>query len=711
MRKINFLFGIHCHQPVGNFEHVIEDAYNLCYLPFTKVMEQHPKIKFSFHFSGILYDWFRYNHPDFIDLLRDLIKRRQAEVLVAGHYEPILPIIPDEDKLGQIKMQQEFVKKYLKGVPRGLWLTERVWEPHLPKVMQQAGIEYVTVDDYHFFSAGIPEKELLGYYITEEAGATLKIFPISKMLRYLIPFRPPDEAIKYLYDISTAEGTAAAILADDGEKFGLWPGTHKWVYQEGYLENLIKLLEENSSWIKCMTFSEYIDSHPPKGRVYLPTASYLEMMNWALFTRKGKKLEQIIGELKATGKYDQYSQFFQGGYFRNFLVKYPEANSMHKKMLYVSNKVNTHKKSKNDLWEQAQKELFMGQCNCAYWHGVFGGLYLSYLRSAVYEHLIKAENLINQISRGSDPYTELVITDFDCDGHEEVLLANDQISVGFAPAKGATIFELDYKPKAFNIMNTLSRYEEVYHQKIKGGNPDPNSQSAKSIHSSISVKEQGLEQLLTFDKYRKVSLIDHFFEPEISMHQFNTQNYKEVGDFVGGEYNVFPQRKKEEIGVTFARCGTVETAAGKKVPIKLTKKVSLLSGQSILHIEYNIHNLWEEELVLWFAPEFNLALSAGHADDRYYEISKRIIKDRNLDSSGILDKVADIKLVDGYLQFSVSLIFEKQAILWRFPLETVSQSEGGLEKTYQGSTLVPVWQIHLHSQKHWTNKITIRMEN
>ena len=69
---------------------------------------------------------------------------------------------------------------------------------------------------------------------------------------------------------------------------------------------------------------------------------------------------------------------------------------MHKKMLYVSKKVNSAFKVNDIKGEAAKKELYRSQCNCAYWHGLFGGLYLNYLRHAVYKHLILAENAADE---------------------------------------------------------------------------------------------------------------------------------------------------------------------------------------------------------------------------------------------------------------------------------------------------------------------------
>ena len=67
-------------------------------------------------------------------------------------------------------MANEFIKEKFGFAPRGLWLTERIWEPHLPKVLARTGIDYVMVDDHHFLSAGIAPEKLLGYYVTEEEG-------------------------------------------------------------------------------------------------------------------------------------------------------------------------------------------------------------------------------------------------------------------------------------------------------------------------------------------------------------------------------------------------------------------------------------------------------------------------------------------------------------------------------------------------------------
>ena len=111
MAKIYFAFGIHNHQPVGNFDFVFEDAYQKSYLPFLEILERHPKIRIAQHYSGILFDWILENHPDYIKRLAKLVSLGQIEMMTGAHYEPILMTIPDSDKVGQIHKLTQTVKK------------------------------------------------------------------------------------------------------------------------------------------------------------------------------------------------------------------------------------------------------------------------------------------------------------------------------------------------------------------------------------------------------------------------------------------------------------------------------------------------------------------------------------------------------------------------------------------------------------------------
>jgi len=274
LKKVQFIFGIHLHQPVGNFDWVFEDAFQKSYKPFIDTLKRYPSIAIVIHISGSLLEWLEENHPEYLDDLTTLVAERNIEILSAGFYEPILAVIPDHDKIGQIKKLNKYIKKRFNYNAKGLWLTERVWEPHLAKQISKAGIDYIAVDDFHFLSAGKGIDDLDGYFTTDEQESRLSIFPISQKLRYAIPFEEPSVTIDYLKSIASEDGKRVIVMADDAEKFGVWPGTHENCFGKNqWLDRFFQAMNNNSEWLKTTTFKGYHKSNKPKGRIYLPTVS------------------------------------------------------------------------------------------------------------------------------------------------------------------------------------------------------------------------------------------------------------------------------------------------------------------------------------------------------------------------------------------------------------------------------------------------------
>lgn len=667
MKKIRFLFGIHNHQPVGNFPEVLEKGFEICYRPFIEVMARHPKIKWSLHCTGILWDFFADKHPEYFEAVRKMVKSGQLELVTGGYYEPIMQAIPDRDKAGQIKKLSFFLKKEFGTRPRGMWIAERIWEPHLAKPLAEAGVEYVVLDDTHFAAAGLDPEKLRGYYITEEQGVKLKIFPISQLLRYSIPFHTVDKNLEYFGSWAQENGAPAVSMFDDGEKFGMWPETNKHCYKDRWLENFIEALERNSEWLETMTYSEYLDSFGPEGRIYLPTASYFEMSEWSLPASTQLEFERVV---KRFAHEPNILKFLRGGFWRGFLAKYPESNNMHKKMLHVSEKV--HKSGD----KKAADALYAGQCNCAYWHGVFGGLYLPHLRNGVYNSLIEADAQLG----GAGTWEK---KDFDCDGKDEILYEGKDQNLYFAPGSGGSLFEWDMIPFRFNMLNVLTRRYEAYHQRLIEylKNPQEYSSQVKTIHDIVTVKEQGLDKYLHYDWYRRSSLLDHFLHPQTGYEGFALCNYGEQGDFVLGEYSASERDGK----LTLSRQGSV-WIGDKSFRIDVAKEITPHEGG--FKAVYTLTNREKQPAPVVFAPEFNFAFS------KFPETGDRIRK--NVSEWGHFDAPFGIE---------TGLKLDRQAEFWLFPLETVSLSEYGFERTYQGTVAAPVIRLELGPGK--PEKITI----
>ncbi len=681
MDSINFIFAVHNHQPIGNFDFVFEEVYQKSYKPFLDVVEEFPEIKITQHYTGILIEWLQQHHPEFISRLKKLIDNSQLELLTGSYYEAILSVIPPNDRISQIEKLTKKIVDLFDYSAKGMWLAERVWEQHVVKEIVQAGVQFLPIDEAHFNYAGIPEDGLYGYYTTEEEGRVLQIFPGSKKLRYTIPFAPVEETIEWLKSKATDTGKRIALFADDGEKFGAWPKTYDHVYTNGWLRNIFKALTENSGWIKLIHFSDAIQEIKPVGRIYIPTASYPEMLAWALPVEKYFELEEFENILKSH-QLDKYDTFVRGGYWRNFLRKYPEANWLHKKMLRVSNKIQVLEQNGVDVSE-AKNHLMAGQCNDAYWHGVFGGLYFPNLRYSLYNNLIKAECLLDKSK------SNVEITDFDCDGSSEILYESPLINVYIKPDAGGAIREIDFKEKAVNLIDIVNRREEVSHRKLS------------------SDKEGNFQSSLIYDIYQRACLIDHFFGEEVTVEKFLVNDYKELGDFVLQNYLFDIKQSGKNTSIKLERTGSVINGHSCK-KIKLEKNILLKDTDSHIQIDYRISNLEQSSVKLRFGVEFNFGLMAGDADDRYYKMKGITLTDKRLKSIGCVQNIKSISLVDEWQKIKIGIETTNGANFWRCPIESISQSVAGIEKLYQSSTILPVWDFDIASEWQTTIFLKIR---
>ena len=689
MKTINLVFAVHNHQPIGNFERVFEEAYAHAYNPFQTVLERYPGVRLSQHFTGPLLEWLVKRHPEFIERMKAMVDRGQLELLTGAYYEAVLAIIPEPDRLGQIRKMTDFIERTFHYSPRGMWLAERVWEQQLVESLVKAGVEYVMVDDTHFRHAGLQDEQLLGYYVTEEQGVPLRILPIDKMLRYTVPFRPIDETLHYFQRMASEEGTRVLLHADDGEKFGIWPKTFKHVYEDGWLDAFCLLLQENRSWINSIHLGTVVDALPPQGRIYLPTASYSEMMKWALSAAAFMKLERFEENLKHAQSYDDNAMFVRGGFWRNFLAKYPEANHMHKKMLRVARRARKLAE-RVTVSPEIFDHIWAGQCNDSYWHGVFGGLYLPNLRYPVYQNLIAAESKLDKLE--SLPPIRVEQADFDCDGSTELIVESDLCNFYFSPHIGAHLVEFDYKPICFNLLDIMSRREEGYHRRLlaEGGR----QKESATVHDGALTKEEGLEKYLNVDWYRRASLIDHFIGEGTTLDAFARCKYLELGDFVNQPYVTSVKQNASDIEIAFLREGALWFG---REPHRLAvqKTVRFRADVPEIVADYVVTNRESTSIDIWFGIEFNVGLMAGNAHDRFYVIEGRPLDNNRLASTGEERNIRSWSLVDQWLGIEVLFTLRQPATLWRFPIETVSLSEGGFERLYQSSVVLPSWKLRL----------------
>ena len=642
MNKIYFALGLHFHQPVGNFSEILERAYEKCYKPFVEVYSKYPNIKMAFHFSGNLLDYFEKAHPEFLDKVKALVDRGQVEIMGGGYYEPIFQAISQKDRIGQIEMLSRYSENRFGKRPTGLWVPERVWSPEIIPELGTCGMKYVVLDDAHLIKAGVDENDLYGYFLTQDKDVKVSIFPSDKALRYIVPFRPPRDTIDYFRDIARKKNAPLFIYGDDAEKFGEWPYTHDWVYKRGWLDSFFKTLTKNQQWIETIRFSDYLSLFQPLRELHVPEAAYEEMMEWA------------------------------NGSWMNYLERYPESNQMHKRMTLISERVTElvngpHFETNRNKVIEARRELYKGQTNCPYWHGVFGGIYMHHLRGAVYEHLINADRICDEVEETYQNGS--VITrdiDFYNDGNSTVICENKDFFVCIDPASGGVIRELDYKPRSTNLVNTLARRKESYHTKIMERINNKVTEPL-AIHEAIKKMDARIKRGIFYDKFKRTCLVDHFIDKDLEKNDFADCNYVDNGDFAEGRYSV----AKEEGKVILSRKGKLGDKS-----IEITKAISLLSAREV-EIFYTLKNKSSSRINTCFGTELNITMPSGETD--------KYVKSGNAFS---------VNDAQGALE--LDFIFPKKPDkFWHFPVHTVSQSERAYELSYQSLCIFPIWNLKL----------------
>jgi len=717
LSKVYFALAIHSHQPVGNFDHVIEEAYQKSYRPFLEALIEHPRIRFCLHTSGILLEWIEKRHPEFFELLGAMVKRGQVELVGGGYYEPILLSIPEPDRMAQIRRMADYLNQHFGARPKGAWVTERVWEQSLVGSLAEAGVEYVILDDTHFLAAGLDPSELRGTFMTEEGGVPLRLVPSLKSLRYTIPFSEPEETLRILRSgqVGTELPDSLFAMGDDCEKFGVWPGTYDHVYKNGWLERFLTQIEAAADWLETTTLSDYLAQHAPLGRIYLPTASYEEMMEWALPAAASREFRTTQEEVARMPYAERIRRFLRGGTWPNFFAKYAESNQLHKLMLEVSRRwqaANHRVEPRTDearVLAEAQTHLLAAQCNDAYWHGVFGGLYAPHLRSALLRSLIQAEVWLDQLEPTAKTHP-VRTTDFDADGQPEVLVEHPTFAMVVRPADGGTVSSLRFKPAGIDLINSLMRRQEAYHdqllRQVSSAEKAPR-EGPSSIHDQVLSKESNLSALLRYDRYARNIFRTYLFPAAKQCEDYDYLRLDEATDLASVAWTL-SAKGNEPAPLALERQARLHTD-GQSVPLSAAKTIQARAEGEVLRLDCRSALSTDQPIAapLALGMELVFNLLAPDAPNRYF------LADGVHHPLEFRGEIASPRLmmVDEWQRVKISMNANPEPRWWIVPIETISQSESGFERVYQGSAILVVWKIEPAAWPTFTCDLSLEIEH
>jgi hypothetical protein len=728
--RISLALALHDHQPVGNFGWVVAEVYEKAYEPMLRALERHPGVRVALHVTGPLLDWIGAERPAFLERLRALVARRQVEVMGGGWAEPVLVALPDRDRLGQLRRMADEVERLVGVRPAGAWLAERVWEPDLPVSIAGAGYRWTILDDAHFRAASVPEDALWGAYVTEDQGALLTVFGTEQGLRYRIPFGDVDDVIGHLQAHATEDGTRLGVMGDDGEKFGAWPETfeHCWG-RTRWVDRFFAALEANADWLVTVTPSAWLNEHPPIGRVYVPSGSYAEMGEWALPADEARLFQRVVREAAAERRPE--ARFLRGGTWRSFAAKYRELGDLRAQMLRASAAVawleprRAVPASSVELHDAALDHLYRGQANDAYWHGLFGGVYLPDLRLAVAQHLIAAEDLADIGASdgaggppGSTSPARLTTgqLDLDLDGLDEVRLVGPGQVVIVDPAEGGGIGTWDIRAVRHALASVMRRRPEAYHgtlleeeaRQAAAVHPPPptpvggpTQAAAASIHDIVMAKEAGLGERLHYDRWERRSGLVHLLAPDATPDAVATARARMLGR---------PDGHCRVVALADERLDLVRDVAdgsGMRAEIRTTLTIGGDRRSPSLLFTLDVHNVGSSVIETRLGTSWDFMLLGGGGNPAaYHEIGGERLPH---DGSGTAEGVTTIAAGNDHVGLRIDTRVEPPADAWWASIDTVSNSESGFERIHQGSGMLLSWPVTIPAGGHVSASVEHRL--
>jgi alpha-amylase len=701
--RVTLTLVLHNHQPVGNFGFVFEDNFRAAYGPMLAALERHPGIRLGLHYSGPLLEWFKAHKPEALDQLRLLVGRGQVEILGGGYYEPVLASLREVDRVGQLTRMADELESLFGRRPRGAWLAERVWEPDVPTSLARAGYTYTIVDDAHFRAAAIPAERHWGSYSTDDQGYRVIVFGSEQGLRYRIPFRPVEEVIEYLREHATESAELVGMMGDDGEKFGTWPGTWDLCYGKGdWVERFFRALEENDSWLTMLQPAEAIAQHPPIGRVYLPTGSYAEMGEWSLPLEARREYTNLLHEAVEEGRPE--ARWMRGGFWRSFQINYREINDLHKQMLRVSRKVDALRDGRGvrvgaavgvDRLARIADHLYQGQSNDCYWHGLFGGIYLSHMRLATLAHLIAAEDAADRANGATRASIEAA--DLDIDGYDELLVSTPGQVVVIKPEEGGGIGSWDVRAARHALASVMRRRPEAYHETLIAADTgqveeQEAGEGAVSIHDLIKVNEPGISARLWYDDHERRSGLVRILAAGTTPDAFERADPDELGDFVAGAFEIV---RADGAEVLLERVGSVRGAEGTRRQLRVRKRYTFGSDrrEPRLDLAVEVTNTADAPVEALLGLEWSLNMLGGGGNPvAWYEADG---VRGSFDARRTIASAERVAMGNDHLGVALESRAVPAGAAWWSSIETITVSESGFEGNHQGGCLLWVWPLDL----------------
>jgi 4-alpha-glucanotransferase len=677
MSSLHLVLGSYNSQALDLVNTDRDALYEYSYKPFLKLLYNYEATPFTMYYSGLLIEWLEKHHSEFVDVLTEMVKRKQVELLGGAFFEPILPLIPKTDRIGQIERLTTHIRKCFGRRPRGAWIPESIWDQRIAANLNAGGLEYAFLQDgsVHFGPPGAASRGRRPV-LTEDQGKTLTLLPLSRSIGDRLFIDSPEDVLETLKGIAgnavDGSGPALVSLIFDGSRLGYRKEESEAAVE--WYTRFLDLLTANRDWISINLPHRILRDRNPLRRAYAPVSTLSELTDWMRpFADDSSDAGEVAGEgtpLPAgTGPATDQGR----SSFRSIMEEYPECARLYARMQHTHVLVN---QVRGDKYRKmtAREELWRGQSHYAYWNNRTGGIYRSSLRKATYSALIEAEKTTRERGIFIPALSRL---DVDLDGEEEILYQGNEINA-YLDRRGGCLFELDYLPKNWNYLDTFQRRPEPFH--------DAASRTAG------------------YDSWPRAAFVDHLFRAGQDLPSFAAGRRDIVCDVSGIEYEV-EHLDKDHNAVAFRTVCYTDDGLGE---IEIRKVYRFVKNR--VDLEYRLRNNGMETISAVFGTEINLSFESLDVGKLRLHVRQGRSRKEIPPDAVALEGITDFQFQDLHNNTLVTLSPSERPDLWCFPVEAVGILWDHPHWFYQSNCSVLRWPVDLKPGDTVERTISLKIE-
>jgi hypothetical protein len=434
MDNLSVCLGLAADNAGLSFPEKYESNYQQVYKPAISYLYAHPECLFTFSFLGEQLEWCRRKHPEFLEIIHSLLRRKQIEILGGGYYDPVFPLLFPLDRSGQVETLSSELRHTFGKRPRGMSLYASIWDPSLTSCFSTCGMEYVELDS----SLIPPSKQFYLPLIQSDRGKSIHIVPVYR------DFKPrnSEEPDKYLQRIfekvkNDSQNDKYSGLATTRTITVVF-GKHEFaaLLKSGWFERLIYMISlDFSDQITLSVPMNCVKNSPIFVPGYVPAGMSADISKWAHEPYTAAKNKETFPVT-----------------IQDFLENYTQNHALYDRMLYVSMLVNQCHGDKMRK-KAAREKLWEAQNGTAFVCTPKGTLVNSAQRNKAYRALAETERLVRECGEFSESVTSF---DYNGDGLREYIcqMENYNACIGL---KGGSVFELEVMCKTGNYADNLSR--------------------------------------------------------------------------------------------------------------------------------------------------------------------------------------------------------------------------------------------------------------